>query len=311
MADLSSSEVLEQYRGVQKIDPHIHRAGHLENPQQIVEYLNTHNVDIGFLIPSALKEGKGSKGEDMPGPMKLWVGGWGNSTFGHFASEHIVRLAAKGMFVKEPDNKGVVAAAEEHPYRLMAWVWANPQKEIQGTLDQMNEFLKRPNVAGSKLHFWIFPTEITNPNVMDIADLMQEANKPILIDVGVNRGNMKEFDRFAKTHPGIPIIAAHLGSFMPEVVESARVNANVYLDMSGYPVTATNFKKVLEKIPPDKIIFGSDSPGGISGSLASQLKALHGAGLSPREQELILTGNITSIVPKAAELLKARETSNG
>ena len=306
MADLSSSEIIEQYRGVHKVDPHIHKAGHLEDPQQIVEYLNTHEVEVGFLIPSALKEGKGPKGQDMLVSQKLWVGGWGNSAFGHFVSEYIVRPVAKGMFVEEPDNKGVLTATAQHPDRLMAWVWANPQREIQQTLDEMSEFLKRPNVAGAKLHFWIFPTKITNPSVMDIADLMQERDKPILIDVGVNRGNMREFDEFAKTHPGIPIIAAHLGSFLPEVVASARRNANVYLDMSGYPVTAKNLKEVLKIIPADKIIFGSDSPGGISGNLVSQLRALHGTGLPPREQELILTGNITRIVPKAAELLKAR-----
>lgn len=311
MAELSAPEILKGYEGIRIIDPHIHRAGHLESPQQIIEYLNKHNVEIGFLIPSALKEGKGSKGEDMLGPMKLWVGGWGNSTFGHLASDYLIRPLAKGMFVKEPDNKGVIAATEEHPDRLMAWIWANPQKEIQKTLDEMNEFLRRPNVVGSKLHFWIFPTKITNPNVMQIAELTQETNKPILIDVGVNRGNMREFDEFARTHPRIPIIAAHLGSFLPEVVESARTHTNVYLDMSGYPVTAANLKKVLRIISADKIIFGSDSPGGISGSLVSQLRALHGAGISPREQELILTGNIKDIVPKAAEIIKARDSQRG
>ena len=310
MAEVSPPDILKEYQGIQKIDPHIHRSGHLKETPSIIEYLSQHSVEVGFLIPSAFKEGKESKEEDLLRPIKLWVGGWGNSTFGHFASDYIIRPVAKGMFVEEPDNNGVIAASEEHPDRLMAWVWANPQKEIQKTLDEMNKFLDLPNVAGAKLHFWIFPTNIVNPNVMQIADLTRRKNKPLLVDVGVNRGNMREFDQFAKTHPQIPIIAAHLGSFLPEVVRSAKENANVYLDMSGYPVTAENLKKILRILPAEKIIFGSDSPGGISGSIVSQLRALHGSGLDPRKQELILTGNITSIVPKAAELLKAKDSRN-
>ncbi len=304
----SSPDVLKEYQGMQKIDPHIHKSGHLENPQDIVEYLNKHDVEIGFLIPSALKEGKGSKKEDLPGSMKWWVGGWGNSTFGHFASDYIIRPVAKGMFVEDPDNKEVIAATEEHPDRLMAWIWANPKREIRETLDEMNKLLKLPNTAGTKLHFWIFPTQITNPTVMNIADMTQEANKPILIDVGVNRKNMKKFEDFVKSHPRIPIIAAHLGSFLPEVVGCAKKYENVYLDMSGYPVTAENLKGILKIIPANKIIFGSDSPGGISGSLVSQLQALHDANLTPRQEDLILTGNITSIVPKVAELLRNRNS---
>ncbi len=308
MAEISSQQLLKEYQGVQKVDPHIHEAGHLETAQSVIEYLNNHEVEVGFIIPSALKKGKGSKSETMPAPQRMWVQGWGNSTFGHFVTDSIVRPIAKGMFVEDPDNKGVIASAEEYPDRLMAWVWANPEAEIQKTLDEMDAFLKRPSVAGTKLHFWIFPTQITNPNIMQIAEATGDAGKPLLIDVGVNKKNMAEFDEFAKTHPQIPIIAAHLGSSLPNVLDSARKYDNVYLDMAGYPVTGRNLKEALRTIPADKIIFGSDSPGGISGSIESQLKALHDADVTPRERDLMLTGNITHIVPRAAALLENQKS---
>lgn len=308
MRELERFQLLAEYTGKARIDSHIHKAGYLEGTEQIIDHLNTHDIDVGFLIPSALKKGKGSRKEDLPGPLKWWIGGWGNSGVGHLVSDYLIRPAAKGMFVKELDNKGVIASAEDNPRRLMAWVWVNPQGEIQKTLDETSDFLKHPNVVGAKLHFWIFPTGITNPTVMDIADIAQKAKKPILIDVGVNRGNMKDFDQFAKTHNTIPIIAAHLGSFLPDVLRAALDNDNVYLDMSGYPVTGENLKKILKLISADKIIFGSDEPGGISGSFVSQLQALHGARVTPRQRDLILTGNITRIVPRAAVLLEKRKS---
>lgn len=308
MKELARFQLLADYAGKARIDSHIHKAGHLEGTEQIIDHLNLHDIDVGFLIPSALKEGKGSRKEDLPGPLKWWIGGWGNSRVGHLVSDYLIRPGAKGMFVQEPDNKGVIASAEDNPRRLMAWVWVNPQGEIQEALDETNDFLKHPNVVGAKLHFWIFPTGITNPTVMDIADIAQKAKKPILIDVGVNRGNMKDFDHFAKTHNTTPIIAAHLGSFLPDVLRAALDNDNVYLDMSGYPVTGENLKKILRLISADKIIFGSDEPGGISGSFVSQLQALHGARVTPRQRDLILTGNITRIVPKAAVLLEKRNS---
>ena len=330
MPEASQPELPEKYKGRLRIDPHIHMQEPLKGAPEVVEYLDRHGVDIGFLIASPLREGKGPKTENIPALQKWWVGELGNTGFGHFVSGVIMRPLVKGMTVQEVDNNRVIAASKEHPDRLMAWIFANPGLEIRKTLDEMNSMADRKdiNVAGFKLHFWVYPTGITDLNVMQIADLAEEKKLPILIDVGVNRGNMKQFDEFAKAHPTIPIIAAHLGSFLPEVVESAKKNANVFLDMSGYPVTGKNLRRIFDKLSPDKvinigaggttqfgkafdgaedkIIFGSDSPGGLGGSIISQLKALHEARLTPRQEDLILTGNITSIVPKAAELLRAR-----
>lgn len=328
------SQLLERYQGRARIDPHIHLQEPLRGAPEVIEYLDRHGLDIGFLIASPLKEGKGPKTENMPAIQKWWAGGWGNSMFGHGVSDLLSRTLVKAMTVQEPDNSRVITASKDRPDRLMAWIFANPGKEILKTLDEMRVIADRRdiNVAGFKLHFWVYPTGITDPNVMRIADLAQEKKLPILVDVGVNRGNMKQFDEFARAYPTTPIIAAHLGSFLPEVIESARTHANVYLDMSGYPVTGRNLRKVFNRLSldkvftigadgivqfgtgysaPNKIIFGSDSPGGLGGSIVSQLKALQEAHLTPREEDLILTYNATSIVPKAAELLKARDSGKG
>src|SRR3989338_6604594 len=298
MKELSPSQLMEEYRGRARIDPHIHLEGPLKGASEVISYLDRHGVDVGFLIASPLKEGKGSPNEDMPSIQKWYLGGLGNTPLGHFVSDTIMYPFIKRMIVQSPNNNRVIAVSKKYPDRLMAWLFANPKEGINKTLDEMKAVVdsKSVNVAGFKLHFWVYPTDIVDPNVMQIADLAQEKKLPILVDVGVNRGNMKRFDEFASRHPEVPIIAAHLGSFLPEVIASAQRNPNVFLDMSGYPVTGRNLRKVLAKLSPDKVIFGSDSPGGLGGSIVGQLGALYEACLTMQEEDLILTGNITSIV---------------
>lgn len=333
--ELSQSKLLlEQYRGRARVDAHIHLEGPLRGAPEVVEYLERHGVDIGFLISSPLKEAKrGLIKEDAPALLKWWAGGLGNTAFGHGVLDGLRGVIGNRMVVQEPDNKRVIVASKERPERLLAWVFANPGAEIKKTLDEMSAFADRKdfNIAGFKLHFWVYPTEIIDPNVMQIADLAQEKNLPILVDVGVNRGNMRQFDEFTQSHPTVPIIAAHLGSYLSEVVDSASRFDNVFLDMSGYPVTGRNLRRVFNKLAPDKvisigadgkvelgkafdgaankIIWGSDSPAGLGGSIISQLKALHEAHLTPREEDLILTSNIISIMPKVAKLLRARDST--
>ncbi len=310
MKEFPPVQLLETYRGRARIDPHIHLEGPLKGASEVIEYLDRHGVDVGFLIASPLREGKGSLKENMPSAQKWYLGGLGNTFFGHFVSDTVMRPLIKGMITQSPDNGRVIAVSREHPDRLMAWLFANPKEGINKTLDEMKAVVdsKSVNVAGFKLHFWVYPADIADPQVMQIADLAQEKKLPILVDVGVNRENMKRFNEFASRHPEVPIIAAHLGSFLPEVIASAQKNPNVFLDMSGYPVTGRNLRKVLTKLSADKVIFGSDSPGGLGGSIVSQLKALHGAHLTMQEEDLILTGNIKGIVPKIAELLKNRNS---
>ena len=283
------------------IDMHLHKSGTLEDPAGIIEHLNQNNVDVGFLIPNPLAPGKGLKEEKATECLKKWTGGPNNNRIVRIVSSW-TRPVIRGMSVKEPDNKSVVATVEEHSDRLMAWIWVNPQKEQKQILGEVESLLKNPNAAGSKMHFGIFPVKISNETIREITDLTGKANKAMLIDVGTNPANMKGFDEFAKNHPAIPIIAAHLGSFLPEVVDSARKYENVHLDMAGYPITPANFPKILRKIPAEKIVFGSDAT--IGGSIADSLRNLDSLKLTPREKELILAGNIIAIVPKAGKLLE-------
>ena len=330
MTEISPSELKAKYEGRVRIDPHIHLEGPLKGAPEVIEYLDKHGVDVGFLIASPLKEGKCSMNWDMPALQKKYLGGLGNTAFGHFVSGKVMRPFVEGMTVEKPDNNRVVAVSKEHPDRLMSWIFANPGLGVRKTLNELSTFVGRQDrIAGLKLHFWIYPANIVDLDVMQIADIAQEKKLPILIDVGVNRGNMKNFDEFAKRHPEVPIIAAHLGSNLPEVMDAASRNPNVFLDMSGYPVTGYNLRKIFERLAPDKVIFigtdgtasfgkrikegaaskiiwGSDSPGGLGGSIVSQLRALHDAQLHPSQEDLILTGNITSIIPQVSKLLKAR-----
>ena len=145
------------------IDSHIHMEGPLKDSRRVIEYLDRNGVDLGFVMASPLKEGKGPTGEDMPGIQKWYLKGINNTIVGRTISREIFPRLTSGMFTQELDNPRVISAARENPERLFAWLFAKPEKGMQETLaevDKIKEDIQSEtvNVAGIKMHFWIYTT---------------------------------------------------------------------------------------------------------------------------------------------------------
>lgn len=300
----------------------------LVDGQRVVEYLDRNGVDLGFVMASPLKEGKGPKSENMPDIQKWYLKGLNNSVLGHTISRIIFPKLSSGMFTQELDNPRVISAVRDNPDRLFAWLFAKPERGLQETqaeIDKLKADIETGdfNLAGIKMHFWIYPADIRDDRIVQIADLAKGTKNPILMDAGVDRSRMRRFGELAEMYPEVPIIVAHLGT--PEIIEAAKRYTNVFLDMSGYTITGKRLSDVVKQLAPDKvvqigsdqvkmpdssqrIIFGSDSPGGLGGSIQDSLQVLADANLSERDEELILADNIVSLVPKAGQLLKKRQT---
>lgn len=115
---------------------------------------------------------------------------------------------------------------------------------------------------------------------------------------GKQGGPIDGIAQFAQNATGISIIAAHWGgglpfyALMPEVREALE---HVYVDTAASHLLydPSVYRRVVDLIGPEKILWGSDFP------LTSQAKALdrtRDADLTDEELELILSGNIRRLL---------------
>ncbi len=148
-------------------------------------------------------------------------------------------------------------------------------------IDKIDEFLK----LGFKGIKFISPLKrYDDEEYFPIYEKMEKENLIGLFHTGVvsrktaeeKKGNISSermrpifLDTIARNFPKLIIIGAHLGyPWYEEAVEVARVNPNVYFDISGpciYSRSPTYFKEIfwhknkfLKKSVIDKLIFGSD-----------------------------------------------------
>ena len=157
----------------------------------------------------------------------------------------------------EPDNDVVIEAVKKYPDRFVGYCFVNPATQ-NNTAEIAEKYLAEPGIVGIKAHpFWHdYPIE----SLKDVAAICEEKARPLLVHMGV--GDRGDFAYLHKNFPRLKVIYAHLGiPYSHAVCEEAKHNDNVYVDMSNTEYSdGANLKMCVDKIGPEKILFGSDGP---------------------------------------------------
>ena len=159
-----------------------------------------------------------------------------------------------------------------------------------------NEFV------GFKLHPW--------NDQISVADFRLHSSKPILIHTGLrNLESATNAVAFAENNPEVKIIIAHAAALDENCLRKIGKLKNVFVDCCPSvfmfknrvtslfnPAEITSpediYYKVLDFVPSDKILFGSDSPWGNSNDELSVISKLH---ISERFREQILYKNAVKV----------------
>ncbi len=157
-----------------------------------------------------------------------------------------------------------------------------------------NEFV------GFKLHPW-------NDQV-SVADFMLHSSKPILIHTGIrDLESGANAIAFAKNNPNVKIVIAHASALDENCLRQIAIMENVFVDCCPSVFMFKNrfssflspedihspediYYKVLDYVPSDKILFGSDSPWGNSRDELDVVNRLH---IPESVREQILYKNAT------------------
>lgn len=118
---------------------------------------------------------------------------------------------------------------------------------------------------------------------------------------------LEGFVRLAKTHPQVTFILAHWGGGLPAWETNPimrRDLANVFYDTAASPLSYDDriWRTMLDLVPPEKVIFGSDYPLILYPKTEREpgwhrfLAEIDGARLTPEKKGLLLAGNAARVL---------------
>ncbi len=228
-----------------------------------------------------LKAGPKTMHPDWPvatGGMRVWdihghLGPWYKVPYPVYdAADTVRRMDEVGVerFVvsdiqaieNDPDsgNTRAIAAAAEYPGRLYVYAGYSPSKYAKN-IGAFERFLDQPGVVGIKFHCQLHNTPPESPKYRPAFEVANERRLPILthgvLPLDLLRSLLTEL-------PGLIYIAAHFAASPPEAHEPylaiARAFSNFYYDTTGSTVLRGGFARLVEQMPAEQILYGSDFP---------------------------------------------------
>lgn len=193
-----------------------------------------------------------------------------------------------------PDNELHARRLQTYDDRLIGGAWINPRKGKEG-IRELEVAVKNWGFKALKLmprvHGFDADSEIVYPLVKKAAELGIE----VTVHTGMGSGcDPLQVGVLAEQFPKVPIIMDHMG-YRPRIEAAicvAQRNDNVYLGTTRVfePIW---IKRAVERVGAEKVIFGSNAPGGIP---ELHIEVIKRANLSKSEEEFVLGKNLAKIL---------------
>jgi predicted TIM-barrel fold metal-dependent hydrolase len=173
-----------------------------------------------------------------------------------------VDIAGVCSVAQDIQNDYVLEFQRNHPDRIIGYCFVNPRNK--DAVDTLRKYLNE-GLKGLKLHPRLHGFPLHNLDMVGpLLEVCQEFRVPVFIhgSGGEEFNTPFQFEEVAKAFPTVPVIMGHMGAvnMVDMAVKVATRNANVYLDTS-YSVL-DNLRTALFVVKADKILMGTDWPGG-------------------------------------------------
>ena len=217
------------------------------------------------------------------------------------------------VFLTGGSNDSLAQAIHDQP-RMLGFAHHDPFSE--DAADELRRAVVTLGLRGYKILAPALRGPIGHPDLDPVWEAADELQIPVLIHFGVLDGGGGVADHVnisplrlhdvAKGYPEIPFVIPHFGCGYPgDLLQLAWACRNVYVDSSGnnewvrwmpYPLDLRDlFRKFLETLGPDRIIFGSDSAhfprGLVRAYYDEQTRILRELNVSTEDRRKIFGGN--------------------
>jgi predicted TIM-barrel fold metal-dependent hydrolase len=222
------------------------------------------------------------------------------------------------VFLTGGGNQALAAAIEGHP-RMLGFAHHDPF--MAGAAGELRRAVHDLGLVGYKVIAPALAGRIDDPALWPVWQVAEDLGIPVLVHFGVLDGgggtaehvNMSplRLHDVAKAFPEIPFVVPHFGCGYPgDLLQLAWACRNVYVDSSGnnewirwmpYPVSLADlFRKFLDTLGPERVVFGSDSAHFPRGLVRAYYDEQHGVlnelGLSTGDRDLIFAGNAARLL---------------
>lgn len=188
-------------------------------------------------------------------------------------------------------NREVARIVAARPNRFYGFAFVHPQRDSGQVAALVSEAVEEHGFVGIKVHR--HDARISR----EICEAARAYSLPVLYDV---MGEVSVVELLANEYPTVNFIIPHLGSFADDwraqlaFLDPLVRHPNVFTDTSG----VRRFDLLAEaarRAGAGKILFGSDGPWLHPAVELIKVRAL---GLNPREEALVLGGNLLRLIAK-------------
>lgn len=185
-----------------------------------------------------------------------------------------------------------------HPDRFSAFCYLNPAHDPAVSLAELDRCLAA-GCIGVKL--WI-SVHADDPRLDPILERAAADGLPVLhhawykaTEFAYHESTPAEIAALARKHPTVPIAMAHLGGVGHRGVIDIEECPNVVVDTSGAQPQAGLVEFAVERLGPDRVVFGSDWP---IRDLAVQRAKVEGARIDAEARRAILGGTMSGLLTR-------------
>jgi len=198
----------------------------------------------------------------------------------------------------EADSEAIIrfeSVLKQHK-EFIGFLRLNPNDFMAETL--LARMANEKLIFGLKLNPMTSPVSPYSINTLKLVAVSAGLGLPVLFHTGDDPfSHPLQIERVARSCPEATIILGHMGGFfyVEEAIRVAKRNRNVYLESSVMPYPKL-IQIAVRSLGAKRVFFGSDAPGVHS---RVEIQKILSSGLSPAEQEAVLTTSFLKIIGSA------------
>ncbi|HLS64281.1 MAG TPA: amidohydrolase family protein [Ruania sp.] len=193
-------------------------------------------------------------------------------------------------------NRDLGAVHREHPDLVACYCYVNP-RHGSAAIEDLRRNVEERGMVGIKL--WV-ATTADDPRVFPVVEQAIAYRVPILVHAWRKTTDQLPYESTAEhvaslagRYPEARILMAHLGGQVESAMNTIAPFANVYTDTSGTLINTGAVRTAVDRLGPERVVFGSDMHGVCLGHSIGKVVA---ADLPPAQHEMVMGGTMARLL---------------
>lgn len=270
------------------IDGHSHACGNFLTSEGIIKTLDYNGVDKVVLVPGELN----SKSEYTLPNIAAKFPKLNVVKVTNYMTKFVMKLTGKIKDIPA-GNEYVHELKKNNEDRIIQFIW------ITTGINKPSEYLDKKlgdwDFKGVKLHQCWENFSITSDFFNEVATWAENHDLPLFIHLLSDKEVIKLID-YKRKHQNLKLIVAHL--FCLELfIKKNFKDDNLYFDTSTIQLISNyRFKKAIDFVGTDKILFGTDTPYGAKDNLQRNISRIKNLDIPDADKDLILGLNMKRLL---------------